>query len=168
MAFKDFTQVCSPPLILPINGKDYTIPPVGVQDGIRLETDEKIPNEELFRIVLGEAGVQMRADNVPGEAYSRAFMAALADHQVGRAAAEAVWETGAVPKSLAEMVKEAAERDKTASPTSPSSAKASRTRSPASTRSTTSPSGTRRNAATKPPAVKATRSRGPKSSSSGG
>lgn len=167
MAFKDFTQVCSPPLVLPINGKDYTIPPVGIADGLRLETEE-LSNDETFTLVLGAAGEQMRTDNVPAEAYSRAFMAALADHQVGRAAAEAVWETGAVPKSLAEMVKEAAERQSTDSPPSPNSASASKTPRRGSSRATTSPSGTRRSAATRQPPARATRSRGSKSSTSGG
>lgn len=105
--FKDFSELVDP-LVLPINGKQYTIPPVGAKDGIRftLSADPKatdvppISDAEFFRIFLGATYDEMVEDNVPGSAVTRAAAVALADFQRGRAVAEVMWETGADPKAL--------------------------------------------------------------------
>lgn len=104
--FKDYNEFADP-LKLPINGKVYTIPAVGLADGIKLTaalTGEKdaptIPDAEFNRILLGAAYEEMLTDNVPGPAVVRASLTALADFQKGRATAEILWETGGDPKAL--------------------------------------------------------------------
>jgi hypothetical protein len=112
MAFKDYNEVREP-LVLPINGKQYTIPPLGFQDGADLLAREKektggdLDDDVFFATILGPVLAEMRADNVPGEAVTRAALTAFADHQRGRAVAEVMWETGGDPKALDRMVAQA-------------------------------------------------------------
>lgn len=167
MALKPYEEVSPEPLSFQIRGNTYTLPEVGVTDGARIEAGEDIADEDLLLMLLGDARDQMRADNVPAEAFSRAFMAALADTRVSRAAAELVWETGAVPERIAATVTAASQLTDSPNTTDSASESADETPSPASTRSTTSPSGTRRNAATKRQPAKAAASRGRKSSPNG-
>lgn len=123
MAFEDYEKVAQGEfLTLPIGGKKYAIPPVGVKDGVRLqlavaETDEKmdkapdadlasidspISNEELAGIMLSPAVLkQMRDDNVSAKAILRATLTALADHHYGRELAEIVWKHGSYPEARA-------------------------------------------------------------------
>jgi hypothetical protein len=109
--FKDYSELVEP-LVLPIAGKQYTIPPVGAADGIRFNlavdpttnTATSISDDEFMRMFLGDALDEMVADNVPSPAMMRAAMTALADFQRGRSVAEVVWETGADPKALADYV----------------------------------------------------------------
>jgi hypothetical protein len=109
--FKDYSELVDP-LVLPIGGKEYTIPPVGAADGIRFATSidpnlpdaEPISDDEFMTMFLGPAYDDMLADNVPSPAMMRAAMTALAEHQRGRSVAEVVWETGADPKALADYV----------------------------------------------------------------
>jgi hypothetical protein len=112
MPFKDFSELVEP-LVLPINGKQYTIPPVSMVDGIRFNTaadpnaaegTEVILDPEFFEMFLGDTYRQMLADGVPGIAITRAAMTALADFQRGRTVAEVMWETGADPKALSEYL----------------------------------------------------------------
>lgn len=104
--FKDYSELIDP-LVLPINGKPYTIPPVGLRDGIKLtaalsgEADAPtIKDDEFNRILLGTAYDELLEDNVPAGSVVRAALVALADFQKGRATAEILWETGADPKAL--------------------------------------------------------------------
>lgn len=147
MALKAYEEIAPEPLAFPIGGKLYTVPPVGFQTGLRLtemiqagpQVQSKETAEDLWRMILGPAYEEMKADNVPGDALARAGFAALTDFQFGRDAAEAVWESGADPKALTEiMLKRAAEKTPPASTRSRSTASGTRTRKPASTRSTTS------------------------------
>jgi hypothetical protein len=101
------------PLVLPINGKQYKIPPVSVETGalIRLAQSD---DEEAARVateqlndgfnerILGDTYAEMLADGVPDVAVVRAATTALVDHNHGRVAAVAMWETGALdPEALA-------------------------------------------------------------------
>jgi hypothetical protein len=131
-------------LVLPIGGKEYTIPEVGAADGIKFnvnvatEDAEPISNEEFFHMFLGTAYDEMVADNVPGNAILRAAMTALADWQSNRATAEVMWATGADPKAVTDYLK--AKAPNRASRRSTGTASATATRSRASTSSTkTSP-----------------------------
>jgi hypothetical protein len=146
MPFKDYSEVAEPPLTLPINGKEYAIPPVGAGDGLRLngafddDDAEPISNDELYKIVLGPAVItEMLRDNVPGPAVDRAAITALADFREGRAVAEMLWETGTIPeRQAAYMAAKQAEKNSADSTPSPSSDEADSTQPPASTSSTTS------------------------------
>ena len=145
-AYEDFAQE---PLAFPINGKTYTLAPVGFREGIKLQRvlageDDSLndaPAEEAWRLVLGPAYDEMVADNVPMEALSRAGLAALADFRYGREAAERTWESGLDPKALEAALEAAAQTPpkRPASPRSRSTASATKTRKRASTSATTSP-----------------------------
>lgn len=141
--FKDYNELADP-LKLPINGKVYTLPAVGLADGIKLtaafsgkEDAPTIPDDEFYRIMLGSAYDEMLADNVPGPAAMRAALVALADFQKGRATAEILWETGADPKALTAWVEANTNRQqrraKTGASTTPRRASgSSRKKTPAS------------------------------------
>ena len=87
-------------LVLPIAGKQYKVPGIGIADAQRFdavfagESDEEIPDEEFFRMFLGAVFDEMVSDGVPYPAMRRAAMAALADHRHGRVVAEIMWATG--------------------------------------------------------------------------
>jgi hypothetical protein len=108
--FKDYSEIVEP-LVLPIHGKSYTIPPIGIKDGLafdailKADDESSMSDEEFRRVFLGAALDEMRADNVPGPAVTRAAMTALADYQRGRDVAEVMWETGGDPRALAEREK---------------------------------------------------------------
>lgn len=107
--FDDYEKVADP-LVLPINGKDYTIPAVGMQDGIRLSTQEdpdaaEIQNDEFRSMLLGAVYEQMVADNVPADAVMRAVTTAYADFTRGRDFAQMVWATGGDPKAVERYLK---------------------------------------------------------------
>jgi hypothetical protein len=137
---KDYSELEHDRLKIPINGKTYEIPELGAADGakLQLEQDPKtrtgMTSEELRRLVLGSALDEMLTDNVPRLAISRALMAALADADRGRAAAEMIWNTGADPKAIAQLVKNSTETSTQTStgeePTTPSPVSTSGTKSP--------------------------------------
>lgn len=139
MPFKDYQELADP-LVLPIKGKKYTIPAVGLADGIKLtegldpESKTPMPDEEFHRILLGTAYDEMLADNIPGPALVRASLAALADFQRGRATAEVLWETGGDPKALTAWVKSTMNRASRRK-----AAQAGTTKAPVSGSSTTKP-----------------------------
>jgi hypothetical protein len=156
MAFRDYEAVAEPRLELPIKGKMYSIPPVGIADGLKLEGafgEDAAPmsDEEFRRAVLGSALDEMIADNIPKDAVNRAAMTALADHQQGRAVAEIMWETNAVPERLAAYM--AAQKPKPASLRSSSTASAKKTPSRAAMKRTTSPKATQPRKSTAKPAA---------------
>lgn len=115
MAFKDYNEIAEP-LVLPINGKKYTIPPVDIDGGKRLveglapDTDRPLSDEEFKEITLGSALADMRADAVRMSAINLAAMTALADHQATRGAAEIMWETDGNPKVLEAKVQRVTNR----------------------------------------------------------
>lgn len=144
MALKAYEEFAEKPLVFPIGGKQYTVPALSYHTGIRLtriftgedhSLDGK-PPEEGWRLVCGAAWDEMAADDVPMDAMSRAGLAAVADFQFGRAAAELVWESNVSPEALAAAT--AANR-KERRATQRSTAAAAKTRSRASTSGTSSP-----------------------------
>lgn len=118
MAFKDIEQLVEP-LTLPIRGKAYTIPPMGVLDIARYEqavADPKkhpLTSEEFERLCLGDVYEVMRGDNVPPAYIVRAAYTSLAEATRGRAAAEIMWETGGDPKAIQAQVQAATEAQTT-------------------------------------------------------
>jgi hypothetical protein len=145
MALRPYEELAPEPLAFPINGKVYTVPPVGYREGLRLtEMIQTGPTgkfeesaEDVWRMVLGPTYDQMKADNVPGDALARAAFTALTDFQFGRDAAEVVWESGLDPKALSEAMAKRTAAKPPASTRSRSTASAPRTKT-ASTRRTTS------------------------------
>lgn len=147
-------------LSFPIGGKVYTIPPVGIRTGIRLQhlgeggEDKELASMDLdgsYRFVMGAAYDEMLADDVPTELVDRAFqstMAYLNSHDLELA--EQVWEAGSIPEFQAALKAAAQATLKTGS----STAAAIRTPSRASS------SGTSSRRATKTVSRKANPSRG--------
>jgi hypothetical protein len=110
MPFKGYDEVAKEPIVLPIHGKEYTLPEVKIADGIRFNEvlsglrNEPLSDLEFMRTFLGDTYDQMLADNIPAPAVMRAALTAVADWQAGRAAAEIIWDTDASPKGLTELV----------------------------------------------------------------
>jgi len=155
MPLKAFEQVAPEPLIFPVNGKQYEIPPVGYLRGLRLSgmlngTDHTMEAESpdvLWEFILGDVWAQMKADDAPLEAMNRVAFATLTDFQLGREAAEKVWESGIPPEALAAV--QAAIQEKTAQPPQSSTVAAPKTRPRASSSGTSSPRASTRKAAVK-------------------
>ncbi len=142
--FEDYEKVVDP-LILPIRGKEYTIPEVSLSDGLRYTASKDDPDappleDDVFlHMFLGAAYDEMVADDVPAAAILRAASTAFADFERGRATAEIIWATGGDPKAVTAYLtpNRAARR---ASQRSTGTGSAKKTPSPASTSSTkTSP-----------------------------
>jgi hypothetical protein len=148
MAFRAFEEITGP-IMLPIRGKNYTLPAVSLTDGVAMHRaaagGEAFPLEDLLRAILGDVREEMVKDGVPAGVIDRALWTGVADFQSGREAAELVWEHGVPKEILANLLAPLQE-----ALTPP--AEASTTKPPASGNGTTK--------ATKP---KATPSRGPKS-----
>lgn len=102
--FTDFNELYEP-LVLPINGKQYTVPAASFDAGTQINGivehgAEQLGDEDFFRLILGAVFDEMRADNVPSTAITRAAQTALADFKYGRAMAETMWKTGGDPKAI--------------------------------------------------------------------
>lgn len=107
MALRPYEEVIGP-LVIPVRGKEYPLPTISMQDGLRMHSaahgGEDLSLEELTVIILGDARQQMLDDGVPLAVIDRALWAGIADYQQGREAAELVWERG-VPKEVLEELK---------------------------------------------------------------
>jgi hypothetical protein len=97
------------PLIVPVRGKEYTLPAVTLSDGLKIHASRNngaaLEYQELYRIILGDVHEQMLADHVPGDVVDRVFLTAYTDFTSGRDSAEEVWQNG-VPKALRDAAKE--------------------------------------------------------------
>jgi hypothetical protein len=152
MALRPYEDVIGP-LIIPARGKEYTLPAVSLQDGLRMHAavakGEEISITDLTVIILGDTKDAMLADGVPPSVIDRAFWTGITDYQQGREAAEQVWEHG-VPKAVLDEVVKALQQAQTTPP-----AEETTTKPPASG------NGTKNRPTTAP------RSRGKKSSPTG-
>lgn len=105
---KDFNDVFEP-LVLPINGKQYTIPPASFEAGVKIngiiDGAETMTDEEFFALILGPVFQEMVDDKVPSAAIIRAGQTALADFRYGRVMAETMWATGGDPKAIDKHLK---------------------------------------------------------------
>jgi hypothetical protein len=137
------------PLILPIRGKQYTIPMVPaanvarwkvyvahVEAGDEIPATEQLTNDDAYRLFLGTVLDEMRADGLLDDVIVHAFRTVYADVTLGRPAAEAVW-SQPHPKAPARPAPQ--DRKPKASTRSRSTAAATSTRSRARTSGTTSP-----------------------------
>jgi hypothetical protein len=147
MALRPYEDIVGP-LVIPVRGKEYTLPTVSLQDGLRIHASKSggapLTADELNTILLGDAYQQLMDDQVGGDVMDRIWLAAYTDFTMGRDSAEEAWETG-IPKATREAAREILA---TMTPTD----EATTTPPPASGNGTTAPK--------KP----ATRSRGNKSS----
>ena len=104
MALRPYEEIIGP-LVIPVRGKEYPLPPVSLQDGLRLHAaahgGDTVTLEEMTTIILGDTRQQMLDDGVPISVIDRALWAGIADYQQGREMAEHVWERG-VPKEVLE------------------------------------------------------------------
>jgi hypothetical protein len=96
--FKDLAEILEP-LVLPIRGKEYTIPPLSFQDGERVNAivdgSEKLTDEEFYRLLLSDAMFdELIADGAPARGIDRIARTALTDYKFGRELALIMWETG--------------------------------------------------------------------------
>lgn len=150
MALRPYEEIIGP-LVIPVRGKEYTLPAISLQDGLRMHTaahgGEDLSLEDLTVIILGDARQQMLDDGVPVSVIDRALWTGIADYQQGREAAEQVWENG-VPKAvLEELVKVLTQAQPTppaAAPTTPPPASGTTTKprkAPASHGKKSSPTG---------------------------
>lgn len=140
MPFKAYEEFAAGPLRLPIGGKTYEIPEVSYEAGLMLQkvTAGDAPDLDAdgqWRLLMGSAYDEMRADNVPAKALARAIMACLVDYRMGRDAAEQAWEVGLDPEAIAPE----GARTETGST---STGEASTTPTPGSSTGTTSPATT--------------------------
>lgn len=145
MVFPDYFDLVDP-LVLPIRGKQYTIPVVSFQDmarwktystkkrdGVELADTEIVTNNEFHHIFLGSVLDEMIADGLPENIIIHAAATAMADAEATREVAERVWVT-LDPKDLMPSPKPSSED----SPQSPSTGGATSTKPRAHTRATTS------------------------------
>lgn len=146
MAFEDLTEYIEP-VVLPIKGRRYTLPEVSYEDGLRITAalngrpDPSLTDEELHRILLGDAEQQMVADGVSAEWRGRAYLTAMSDLLHGRFAAEIMWKTGGDPKAIRDLTDSVAPNRaarRKASKQSPSTAADASTKQPAPTSGTRS------------------------------
>ena len=104
MALRPYEEIVGP-LVIPARGKEYPLPTISLQDGLRMHAaahgGDDLSLEDLTVIILGDARQQMLDDGVPLAVIDRALWAGIADYQQGREAAEQVWENG-VPKAVLE------------------------------------------------------------------
>lgn len=152
MALRPYEELVGP-LVIPVRGKEYPLPAVSLQDGLRIHAatnkGDDLSLQDLTEIILGDTGRDMLADGVPAAVVDRALWAGIADFQQGREAAEQVWEHG-VPKAVLEELVTVLEQAQMTPP-----AAASTTKRPASGNGT------------KPRKTTANRSRGNASSKTG-
>ena len=149
MPLKAYEDWRPEPLAFPIGGKVYEVAPLPWESGVRLTEilngDEITEDAETQnRLLMGDTWDQMRADNVPAEALSRAALTCLVDFRMGRETAEKVWESGLSPEALAPSM---GATQTTTQP--PSTESENETPSPASTRTTTSRKGSSKKRAAK-------------------
>ncbi|MFJ4286401.1 hypothetical protein ACIPY0_12215 [Paenarthrobacter nicotinovorans] len=106
MALRPYEDVIGP-LVIPYRGKEYPLPAVSLEDGLRMHAatanEEPLSLAALMAIIMGDTAQQMLDDKVPPAVVDRAFWAGVADFQQGREAAELVWENG-LPKGVMEEV----------------------------------------------------------------
>lgn len=104
MALRPYEDIIGP-LVIPARGKEYPLPTISLQDGLRMHAASNggadLSLEDLTTIILGDTRQTMLDDGVPVAVIDRALWAGIADYQQGREMAEHVWEHG-VPKAVLE------------------------------------------------------------------
>ena len=142
----------APPFEFEINGKTYTVTPIGEREYTEYlnwqsiivgEKEAPAPADE-GAMLLQDAYDQMLADGVPAAAIRRAMLTVITDLRMNREAAEQVWERGLTPELLAPTTS-GADQAQGSTPSS-STGEANETQKPASSTTTSSPKRTKRTA----------------------
>ncbi|MGN6200022.1 DUF7426 family protein [Humibacter sp.] len=107
--FKDLAELFDP-LVLPVNGKEYTIPPLSFEAGATvdgaLRGEEKMGDEAFYRLLISDKLFdELLADHVPAKMIDRIARTVLTDHASTRELALTMWETGGDPKAVEEYKK---------------------------------------------------------------
>ncbi|MGN6325718.1 DUF7426 family protein [Pseudolysinimonas sp.] len=110
--FEDFSEIYEP-LVLPVNGKSYTIRPVVGAEGEKFnaaiaggDNAPEFSDVDLEAMLLGpELKQRLLDDGVSDAAIKRILLTALAEFQGGRAMAEIMWATGGETAAMADYVK---------------------------------------------------------------
>lgn len=135
MPFKPYEELVGP-IVLTYRGREYQLPELTIEQGLDLHAKvaaNDLPLRDLQDVFLGDAGARMLEDRVPLAIIDRALWTAVADWNLGREAAEEVWNNG-VPKELLDQLAKIA-KALTAGPadagsTTPPPASTSTTRTP--------------------------------------
>lgn len=110
MSLTEFEEFIQEPMVFRVNGKSYTVPPVGIVNGLVLAgalagREEQITDKRpdaLWRLVLtSELWEQLIEDGVSAVAAARMGMTALADFNNGREVALELWNSGIDPEARA-------------------------------------------------------------------
>ena len=141
----------APPFDFEINGKTYTVTPIGERgyteylDWMAIIAGQKDAPSATDEgpLLLGGAYQQMLDDKVPASAIRRALVTVITDLRIGREAAEQVWDRGLDPELLAPTASGA---NTAGSTQSSSTGEASETPKRASTTGTNSRKTTKRTA----------------------
>jgi hypothetical protein len=181
MAAKPWNVV---PLVLTVNDKQYSIAPLGWDDGLTLiatvgdeaERDGRkalpkdSPDEVMYRHCMGAVWDEMLADGCPHPVLTRAAWAAVQyqtalvvfglDCETAVEHAEKVWAEGLDPEAVAAVLAAKRTSPKATSTPSTSSAAARKTPRPASTSGTRSRTATPRSASKAPSGSTGRRSSG--------
>lgn len=119
--FRDWEEVDKGQLRVPIGGKVYKVPPIGMRTGALIHTMMDLPptsaehmaaqkaldgegKQDFYRHILGILLDELLEDDVPEVSVDRLVLTAIADFKWGRLHALKVWETGQDPKALAMMI----------------------------------------------------------------
>ena len=141
----------APPFEFEINGKTYTVTPIGEREYteylnwqtiIAGEKEAPGPAEEGPMLLGADVYDSMVGDKVPAAAIRRAMLTVITDLRMNREAAEQVWERGLSPELLAPTTSGADSAQ--GSTRSNSTGEANETQKPASTTTTSSRKRTKR------------------------
>ncbi|PCN47011.1 hypothetical protein Csp2054_14305 [Curtobacterium sp. 'Ferrero'] len=133
MTFRDYYELADP-LVLPIRGKGYEIPPATAsavvryrkyqglierlqagEEGVVITDADRITDDEYQRMFLGSALDEMRADGIHPGVIEHAATTAMGDAMAGREVAERMWNS-IDPKASKPEPTPAPETDSTPSP----------------------------------------------------
>jgi hypothetical protein len=92
------------PIVLTLRGREFTIPPLSLEDGVKLQAAlaaGTLTDAELAKTLLGPALNELGEAGCTPAVISRVTAVAIADWKFGRRAAEAAWQD---PKALADLV----------------------------------------------------------------
>lgn len=103
MGFRPLEEI-EGPIILPFRGKEFTIPPLSFEDGVRLQaaaTAKTLTDAELVRTLLGPVQEELHDAGASPALIGRVTAVAIAEWKYGRDAAEKAWED---PKALGDLM----------------------------------------------------------------
>ena len=108
MSFAPLEDILGP-IVLTMRGQEFTLPQLDHNQSCklreRIDAGETITTAEISALFLGDTAEAMTAIGVPLAAIDRALWVAFTDWQVGREAAQIVWEQGPPKKAIEALQK---------------------------------------------------------------